>query len=403
MERLLMRSAALALLSLASAGAHAEGPLDLTVDLRLVASEGPTSYLYGGLGKLRFDEEHDALQVGRLRAAWSQSLGETFYAHVDASLWRPGDDNAFDLTEAYLEYRPYPAGGWRSRVKVGAFYAPISLEHRAAGWTNPYLINSSAINTWVGEELRTVGAEYSLEWLGTRSGHDFDAQLVAGVYGYNDPAGVLVASRGWALHDRQTTLFGEVGEAGEGPVPGRVLFAEIDDRAGYYAGMQLRYFDRLELRLMHYDNNADPAQYDSEIDDFAWLTVFDAIGLRMETVSGWTVMSQWLGGETSIMEGSSELWEFESQFLLVSRAIGRHRFSARGEWFETYQVKSSWPSPFDESGDALTIGYSYEHDRHWNLSVEAIRIESDVSARASIGEPVSATEKQLQLQLRYSL
>ena len=126
--------------------------------------------------------------------------------HLDASLWRPGDDNAFDLTEAYLEYRPYPAGGWRSRVKLGAFYAPISLEHRAAGWTNPYLISSSAINTWVGEELRTIGAEYSLEWLGTRSGHDFDAGFVAAIYGYNDPAGVLIASRGWALHDRQTTL-----------------------------------------------------------------------------------------------------------------------------------------------------------------------------------------------------
>ena len=163
-----------------SAGAQAEGQFDLSVDMRLIAVDAPTSYLYGGLGKLRFDEEHDGLQVGRIRAAWSQPIGETLNVHLDASLWRPGDDHAFDLTEAYLEYRPYPAGGWRSRAKVGAFYAPISLEHRAAGWTNPYLISSSAINTWVGEELRTIGAEYSLEWLGTRSGHAFDAEFVAG-------------------------------------------------------------------------------------------------------------------------------------------------------------------------------------------------------------------------------
>ena len=28
--------------------------------------------------------------------------------HVDASLWLPGDDNAFDLTEAYIQHRLVP-------------------------------------------------------------------------------------------------------------------------------------------------------------------------------------------------------------------------------------------------------------------------------------------------------
>ncbi|HEY8266765.1 MAG TPA: hypothetical protein VIG03_09330, partial [Steroidobacteraceae bacterium] len=113
-----MRVFAMFLLAAISAGAQAEGQFDLSVDLRLIAVDAPASYLYGGLGKLRFDEEHDGLQVGRIRAAWSQPIGETLNVHLDASLWRPGDDHAFDLTEAYLEYRPYPAGGWRSRVKV---------------------------------------------------------------------------------------------------------------------------------------------------------------------------------------------------------------------------------------------------------------------------------------------
>jgi hypothetical protein len=395
--------AAVMLLALISMSASAEGEFDLSVDMRLIASDGRTSYLNGGLGKLRFDEGHDGLQVGRLRAAWSQPVGETLYFHLDASLWHPDDDNAFDLTEAYLEYRPYPAGGWRSRVKLGAFYAPISLEHRAAGWTNPYLISSSAINTWVGEELRTIGAEYSLEWLGTRSGHDLDAGFVAGIYGYNDPAGILIASRGWTLHDRQTTLFGEVGETGDVPVPGRVLFKEIDSRPGYYVGAHVRYLDRAELRFMHYDNRADPAQFDEGINDFAWLTYFDSFGLRIETTGGWTLISQWLGGETSIMEGSTEEWEFESSFVLLSKSIGRHRFTGRADWFDTDQVESDWPSPFEESGDALTIGYGFEYDRHWSLAVEALQIKSDVSTRATIGEPTRATEKQLQLQVRYSL
>ena len=50
---------------------------------------------------------------------------------------------AVDLTEAYLEYRPYPRAGFRSRVRLGAFYPPMSLENRATGWETPYTITPS--------------------------------------------------------------------------------------------------------------------------------------------------------------------------------------------------------------------------------------------------------------------
>ena len=59
-----------------------------------------------------------------------------------------------DLTEAYLQFRPYPRDGFRLRLKAGAFYAPISLENRASGWDSPYTLSYSAINTWLGKELR---------------------------------------------------------------------------------------------------------------------------------------------------------------------------------------------------------------------------------------------------------
>ena len=54
------------------------------------------------------------------------------------------------------------------------------------GWRSPYTLSFSAINTWVGEELRTIGAEYSLDWLGRSHGHDFDFTLNAAAYGWND-------------------------------------------------------------------------------------------------------------------------------------------------------------------------------------------------------------------------
>jgi hypothetical protein len=398
-----MRALIAVALILACGTAGAEDGLDLQVDLRLIASDGRTSYLDGGLGKLRFDEDHDGFQIGRLRGAWSEDFGERWNVHADVSLWRWDDATRIDLTEAYLEFRPYPASGWRSRLKVGATYLPVSLEHRAAGWTNPYLLSSSAINTWVGEELRTIGAEYSLEWLGTRSGSDFDVGVEAAVYGWNDPAGVLVASRGWTLHDRQTMLFDKVGQPGVGAVPGRVLFKEIDDRPGYWVGAHVRYLDRVELRYLHYDNRADPEQFDPGINDFAWLTRFDSVGARVETAGGWTFIAQWLGGDTAAEpESGYELWKFDSSFLLVSKAWGPHRFSARADWFETEHVMTSWPPPAEEDGSAITAGYSYDLDDHWHCALEFLQIRSDVSMRAFLGEPTDAVERQLQLQVRYS-
>jgi len=398
-----MRTLVAFALALASAAAQAADALDLQVDLRLVASDGRTSYLDGGLGKLRFDEGHDGLQIGRLRAAWSGDFGERWNARADVSLWRWDDATRFDITETYLEFRPYPADGWRSRVKVGASYLPVSLEHRAAGWTNPYLISSSAINTWVGEELRTIGAEYSLEWLGTRQGSDFDAGIETAVFGWNDPAGVLIASRGWTLHDRQTMLFDKMGQPGQGPVPGRVLFKEIDGRPGYWAGAHVRYLDRVEMRYLHYDNRADPEAYDPGINDYAWLTRFDSLGLRLETSGGWTFIAQWLAGNTSIEpETGYEVWDFDSTFLLVSKAWGPHRISARADWFGTDHVQTSWPPPVEEDGTGFTAGYSYDFDDHWHCAVEFLQIRSDVAARMHLGEPSRAHERQLQLQVRYA-
>jgi len=107
---------------------------DASLDLRLVNSDAPRSYVNGGLGNVRFDKDDSTLQLGRARFALSQPLGETWSAHLDASVWDDNDAHPLGLTEAYLQFRPYPHAGYRLRVKAGAFYAPISLENRASGW-----------------------------------------------------------------------------------------------------------------------------------------------------------------------------------------------------------------------------------------------------------------------------
>ena len=44
-------------------------------------------------------------------------------------------------------------------MKTGAFFPTISLENDDLGWTSPYTLTPSAINSWIGDELRTIGSE----------------------------------------------------------------------------------------------------------------------------------------------------------------------------------------------------------------------------------------------------
>jgi hypothetical protein len=378
---------------------------ELSLDLRGVSSDGRESFLDNGQGKLRFDEDHQGIQLGRLRAALDQPLGEVFSAHVEASTWDDDDKNPIDLTEAYLEYRPYPRAGIRSRVRLGAFYPPMSIESRATGWETPYTITPSAIGSWIGEEIRTIGIEGQIDWLGTRLGHSFDLQLTAAVFGWNDPAGTMLAAHGFALHDRQTTLFGRVGAPQPDPLYAKKeLFHEIDDRPGFYVGAQARYLDRAVLNLLHYDNRADPTVQAPEIRDFAWLTTFDAAALRVETGNGWTAILQALDGDTYIAPNNFWLgWEFDSQSALLARRIGVHLVSARYDAFNVL-FRGNPALPGSEDGHAWAVAYSFDRGKQWRFALEWLRVDSDVPARAfQLGEPAFASETKVEFSARYSL
>ena len=377
---------------------------ELALDLRAVSSDGRESFLDNGQGKLRFDEDHQGIQLGRLRAAWNQPLGEVFSAHVEASTWDDDDKNPIDLTEAFLEYRPYPRDGWRTRVRLGAFYPPMSLENRAIGWETPYTITPSAISSWIGEEIRTIGLEGQVDWLGTRLGHDFDFQLTAAVFGWNDPAGTMLGAHGFAFHDRQTTLFGRVGAPQPDPMYAKKeLFHEIDGRPGYYVGAQARYLDRAVLNVLHYDNRADPTARLPSIRDLAWLTKFDAVALRIETGGGWTVLLQGLDGTTVIDPGFWLDWEFDSQSALLARRMGAHMLAVRYDEFNVLFRGDPLQSG-SEDGNAWALAYSYDSGEHWRFALEWLRVDSDVPARVELlGQPAFARESKVEFSARYSL
>jgi hypothetical protein len=397
-------SAGLAACVIVSCWGARASDLELDLDLRAVNSDGRQSFLDNGLGKLRFDSDHEGIQLGRLRAAWNQPLGEVFAAHVEASAWDDDDKNPIDLTEAYLEYRPYPHAGWRARVRLGAFYPPMSLENRARGWQTPYTITPSAISSWVGEELRTIGLEGQVDWLGTRQGQHFDFQLTGAVFGWNDPAGTMIASHGFTFHDRQTTLFGRVGAPQSDPLKAKKeVFHEIDGRPGYYVGGQARYLDRAILSVLHYDNRADPSVAAPEIRDFAWQTRFDSVALRIETGNQWTVLLQALDGDTSIDPYVPLTWNYDSQSALVAKRWHDHMLAARYDTFEM-EFQHDPHAAGSENGHAWDLTYSYQHGEHWCFALEWLRVDSNVPARWQwLAEPALAAETKIELSAHYSL
>lgn len=394
----------LLLLALAAARHAPAADLRLSVDLRGVNSDGRTSYLYDGQGKLRFDSGHEGVRLGRLRAALDQPLGEVFAAHLEASTWDGDDNNPIDLTEAYLEYRPYPHAGWRSRLRLGAFYPPMSLENRASGWETPYSLTPSAISSWIGEEIRTIGIEGQLDWLGTRQGRTLDLQFSGALFGWNDPAGTMLGAHGFAFSDRQTTLFGRVGAPQTDPgEPKKELFHEIDGRPGYYLGAQARYLDRAVLNLLHYDNRADPSAASTALRDFAWQTRFDAAALRIETAGQWTLLLQALDGVTVIDPYARLAWKFDSQSALLARGWRKHLLALRYDLFHVVfqDDPAAWGS---EDGHAWTAAWSLERGEHWRFALEWLRVTSELPARRAIpGASALARESKLELSARYAI
>lgn len=376
------------------------------LDLRLVDSDTALSFTSAGSGLSRFDKAHDGVQMGRAFLEYRGRLADTLNAHVILDAYGDSDKNPVDVTEAYLEWRPFPRNNVRWRAKAGSFYLPVSLENGGPGWQSRYSLGSSAINTWLGEEIRTIGTEVSATWTGSHSGKGFDVGAVAGVYGWNDPAGVVIFQRGWALHDRQTALFGGLPQLFPTGTSRHQLelFHEIDGRAGYYAGVQMTHASGITLRALHYDNRGDPGASNGY--ENAWLTRFNSAGVRVELPDDWTVIAQWMDGDTSVGPSADDrgllIQNYASWFGLLSRSFGKHRLTVRHDDFYTRMSRGAQIFNSHQDGTSWLLAYTYTHDKHWQGVAEANRIASTAEQRDLLGVPGQQAEKTFQLAVRYS-
>jgi len=371
--------------------------LDGMFDLRGVYSNAETSYLNGGLGPLRFDADHDGLRLGRAMLAANFRLTDIVSVHGVVDAYGDYPAGPVDVSELYLDVRPFPTSAVRWSAKIGAFHMPASLENREVGWMSAYSITPSALNTWLGEEFRTIGAQVEARWLGSSTGYYGDISFVAAAYGWNDPAGVLIAERGFALTDRPSTLIDNLGR------PTENFYYEIDRRPGYYAGLAWRHHDALELRVLRYDNRGNPAATNSD-GDGAWRTRFTTVGVRFEPVDAITLLAQYMDGDTAIGPDGEYQYvvTFHAAYVLASVAWNKQRVTTRYDDFGTHQTSGFYGGPPDnQAGHSWTLAWSYDLPEHWQFVAEWIRVTSSYLPRVEVGEPAKSTDTQVQAAIRY--
>ncbi|MDB6164307.1 MAG: hypothetical protein JWL98_1739 [Xanthomonadaceae bacterium] len=375
------------------------------IDFRAVAgNDKEQSWIDGGMGKERFGGDASAHHAsGALKVSFQ--LAPEWLASTQWQ-YQPDARHRFGLLDASLRFRPVSTTPWRWSARVGVFFPPISLENDNVGWTSPWTLSPSAINTWVGEELRTVGAEMRVEHRGQAQ----TLELFGAVFGKNDPAGELLAARGWALGDATSGFNATLREPDvyasiigtTAPVLYRP-FVEIDNRIGWYAGASWNAPAFGKVSLLRYDNRADPSLYKEYAgrDVFAWHTRFWSLGMQSDA-GEFALRGQAMHGYTAIQPEQGLLLdtEFNAAYVLVAWTHGHWQPALRFDVFQSRQSPEPAAALHSEHGNAATLAVNWRPQDNLRITGEWMRVDSSRNQRLLAGLLPHQIDNTLQLSVR---
>ncbi|MBI3524456.1 MAG: hypothetical protein HY066_07990 [Betaproteobacteria bacterium] len=375
-------------------------------DIRGVSTQTEHSWTREGLGKLRYDASNAGIRLGQAILRGDADIADTVSGVLILSA---ADDRGavLDVTEAWLRWNPIPSGPWKAGVKAGVFFPALSLENDGPGWTPTRTISSSAINSWIGEELRTRGLELNLVKRGRVTGEPHDIGFSATLFNGNDAAGTLMTWRGWSISDRITGLREPLRlpdlpvyrPSGEISLQSRTIhpFREIDGRLGYQLGAQYSYGGWLDLSAKHYDNRANPLIVDAG--QYSWRTRFQHFSARARAQE-WELLFQLMNGST-VMGPRAAGVDLRAWYLLVSHPAGSGKLTVRYDNFLTREDDAVPSDPNGEHGHSLALAYAHKLTPAWTLVLEALAVRSDRAARAIIGDTPHQYERNLTAALRW--
>jgi len=397
------------LLGFALAANAESGLFDISIhgllDLRYQYSDAPPGETENGLGKFRTGGNTSRFRANEAALTLQSSLGWDWSA-IATVKYANKQYNPLDLSEAFLSYRPVATSVWQFSARLGMFFPPISLENSGTAWSSPYTLSSSAINSWVGEELKTFGGEMRLNYqtkIGDRMG------IFAAGLANNDTAGLQLAWRGWSLNDYESTLNdrlrlpNNIGIQTNFPKQATLTqpFLEVDGRPGYYAGFTAERAKLYSFRALYYDNRANPAAISNG--QYGWHTRFYSIGLKTELPWSVILISQGISGRTTMGDKLGDLYPVDVGFwatsLLLSKSLNNHRVSLRYDRFGTNERDFLPQDNNREQGYAWTANYNLTLAQRHQLNVEVSHISSNRPARIHLNQ--SALQEEILWQLAY--
>lgn len=373
------------------------------IEAAAVLADSIPSWQSKGTGLIRGEENGLQWQQGFL--ATKYAISQSWQANAVINTYTDGEEH-IGFTQAYFQYKPLSASKIKFKSKIGMFYPAMSIENTSEGWLSPYTYTQSAINSWIGEELRTLGGEIS--WFSNgrkrRSPWSWEANL--GLFKGNDPLGTLLTWRGFAMHDRQSLHHDRVEFA---PIPSVINinelgsptwldpFTEIDGKWGAYVGVHLSYLRTSNARYYFYDNRANPEAINKDR-LYAWHTKFHSLALQHQFNAQWRFMTQFLKGST-LMGNRSVYAEFFASYVAASYAKGKHRTTLRVDHHSVSEDDLKPEDPNDSNGVGFTLAWRFQLKDAIEIGAEVNQHNTEVDSRRL----VNVATKQHQSQARFVL
>jgi hypothetical protein len=391
-----VKFAAASLVLLFASGANAQTQQTFTIDGFLTgrgvdADKKLPSWLERGQG--RFDANgNEGSALALLGADWTPN--EHFDVHVTGlARHEPSTfgGRRAGLTEAYLDVA---GGGFQ--LRAGQFFLPTSRENKGPLWTSPYTLTWSALNTWIGEEVRPIGAD--LQWKS-----EFYWTVGATAFRGNDTSGTLLAWRGWAMSSR-LTVYGE-----PLPLPPLQDFVglqkdvthpfthDLDGRTGFAERVRFTLPERANIQLTHYDNRGDKLLYGGFPGEYSWATKYSQVSGEIGSTAPTTAAAEWMWGNTAmgLPQFAHVNTDFQAWYALVTHKFGRNRVTGRIEQFSVTDRAHASRDVYDDHGRSWTAAWLYDVTPKVRAGVELVQITGRRDEKYDA--------RKVSLELRYAL
>ena len=384
------------------------------LDARMVVANGEESWVNRGLGKTAFQ----GTSTGGYKfyaipvegdVIWTPRFSNSLSANISAT-WQRDQEHAVDLLEAFVSYLPEQKGPVGFSARAGVMWPEISLEHTTGGaWSTVNTLTPSAINSWVGEEVKVLGLEGTVR---TSIGQSTLA-LTGSIFGFDDTSGTLLSFRGWALHSDKATVFGHF------PLPPLNSFItllqqhetrsmiDIDHRPGFYGRAEWRPPAPFGVALFYYDNRGDPQAFRSD-GQWGWRTRFLNLGINADLGPKTRLLAQAMTGSTLMgFKTNGERWvhtQFRSAFVSITQTLTpKAAVTGRIEAFRTHELGSEM-SPLDsEHGWSTTVALRYNLRDNLTGFAEAMNVRSRCGVREDLGLDPFQPQTVFQLGLRFRI